>query len=201
VRAEVLEGCVASGNEWNKHMSIDLMIPFVAIVVTAVAAWTDFRKGIIPNWLSLGGLGLGIVMHAVVGFSVDGPKTMLYGALFSVAGALACGLVPLLLYMAGGGRGGDVKLLAAVGAICRTQVGVEAVFYGFLVAAVFAGARLAYEGKLLRTFGNILVIVANPFLPKDRRRVLSTDAMTWTRLGPSVFVGTAVAVLLNWRVP
>jgi prepilin peptidase CpaA len=107
----------------------------------------------------------------------------------------------MLLYAVGGGRGGDVKLLAAVGAICRTTIGIEAVFYAFLIAAIYAQARLAYEGKLLRTLGNTVAIVVNPFLPKARRRKLSKEAMTWTRLGPSVFAGTVVAVLLNWSLP
>ena len=182
-------------------MSIDLMIPLVAIVVTAVAAWTDFRKGIIPNWLSLGGLGCGVVLHTIAGFLAGGAHAALFGGLLSLAGAIVCGLVPMLLYLAGGGRGGDVKLLAAVGAICRTQVGVEAVFYGFVVAALYAGGRLAYEGKLLATLRNTLAIVVNPFRPQDRRHKLPVESMTWIRLGPSVFVGTAVAVLLNWRLP
>jgi prepilin peptidase CpaA len=172
-----------------------------AVLVTAIAAWTDFKKGIIPNWLSLGALAVAPVLHAILGYSHEGIRGAFEGALFSLLGALACGAVPMMLYAVGGGRGGDVKLLAGVGALCRTVIGIEAVFYGFLVAAIYAQARLAYEGKLLQTLGNTVSIAVNPFLPKARRRTLSKEAMTWTRLGPSVFVGTVVAVLLNWSMP
>jgi len=172
-----------------------------AVLVTAVAAWTDFKKGIIPNWLSLGVLAIAPIAHAILGFSGDGVRGAFEGAMFSLLGALACGSVPMLLYAVGGGRGGDVKLLAAVGALCRTMIGIEAVFYAFLIAALYAQARLAYEGKLMQTLGNTLFIVVNPFLPKARRRQMSKEAMTWTRLGPSVFAGTVVAVLLNWSLP
>lgn len=172
-----------------------------AVLVTAVAAWTDFKKGIIPNWLSLGALAAAPILHAVLGYSLQGVRGAFEGALFSLLGALACGAIPMVLYAVGGGRGGDVKLLAAVGALCRPVIGIEAVFYGFLVAAIYAQARLAYEGKLMQTLGNTLAIAVNPFLPKARRRKLSKEAMTWTRLGPSIFAGTAVAVLLNWSVP
>jgi prepilin peptidase CpaA len=172
----------------------------VAVLVTAVGAWTDWRKGIIPNWLSLGALAVAPIAHGVLGAITGGTGGALEGVLFSLLGALACGAVPMLLYSVGGGRGGDVKLLAAVGALCRTLIGIEAVFYAFLIAAIFAQARLAYEGKLMRTLGNTVFIVVNPFLPKSRRRALSKEAMTWTRLGPSIFAGTVVAILLNWSV-
>ena len=175
--------------------------PVLAVLLAAVAAWTDFRKGIIPNWLSFGGLVLGPVWYAVYGAMIGGVNAALVGAVLSLLGALVCGAIPMFLYMTGGGRGGDVKLLAAVGALCRATIGIEAVFYSFIVAALYAGARLAYEGKLLRTFGNVFVLLYNIFAPKARRRPLSKEAMTWTRLGPSVLVGTAVAVLLTWRIP
>ncbi len=172
-----------------------------AILVTAIAAWTDFKKGIIPNWLSLGALAAAPVGHAVLGLSEAGLRGAFEGAMFSLLGALACGAVPMLLYAVGGGRGGDVKILAAVGALCRTTIGIEAVFYAFVVALIYAQGRLAYEGKLLRTLGNTVAIVVNPFLPKARRRPMSKEAMTWIRLGPSIFAGTLIAVLLNWSLP
>ncbi|HNS99982.1 MAG TPA: A24 family peptidase [Polyangiaceae bacterium] len=182
-------------------MSYAKLFLVAAVVVTAIAAWTDFKKGIIPNWLSLGALVIAPILHGVLGGAYQGVRGVFEGAIFSLLGALACGAVPMLLYAVGGGRGGDVKLLAAVGALCRPVIGIEAVFYGFLVAAIYAQARLAYEGKLLQTLGNTAFLAINPFLPKARRRKLTKESMTWTRLGPSVFVGTAIAVLLNWSIP
>ena len=172
-----------------------------AILVASVAAWTDFKKGIIPNWLSLGALAIAPIFHAIHGHSLYGIRGLFEGAIFSLLGALACGAIPMLLYAVGGGRGGDVKLLAAVGALLRPVIGIEAVFYSFLVAAIYAQARLAYEGKLMQTLGNTFALAVNPFLPKSKKRTLTKEAMTWTRLGPSVLVGTVIAALLNWSLP
>lgn len=170
-----------------------------AVIVSAIAAFTDWRKGIIPPWLSMGTLALAPIGHAVFGGIYGGRAAAFEGFILSLAGAAACGAVPLLLYYLGGGKGGDVKLLAALGALCRPMIGIELEFYGFIAAAIFALGRLAYDGKLLRTLLNSLSLLVNPFLPKARRRALSPEAMTWTRLGPAVFAGTCLAAFLNWR--
>ena len=173
----------------------------LAVVVTAIAAWTDWRKGIIPNWLTLGALALGIILHTAIGYGRAGGNAAAQGAMYSALGALACGAVPLLLYVVGGGRGGDVKLFAALGALMRTTAGIEVVFYSFVIATIVAQAKLAYEGKLMATLANSAFLLINPFLPRSKRRPLSAQSMTWMKLGPSIFVGTVVAVLLHWRLP
>ncbi len=73
------------------------------------------------------------------------------------------------MYRAGAIGGGDVKLLGAVGALLRPMTGIETEMYSFIVAALYAPVRLAYEGKLLRTLGNSLLLVRNVFVPKDKR--------------------------------
>lgn len=175
-------------------------ILIAAIVVTAIGAFTDYREGIIPNWLSLGALVLAPLAHGMHGYMVSGPKEGAWYAIFSLLGAVICGAIPMFLYSIGAGRGGDVKLLAAVGALCRPTIGIEAVFYSFAAAAIYSMARLAYEGKLLRTLANSAAIAFNPFLPKARRREPPKQVLTWTRLGPSVLAGTVVAVVLNWSI-
>src|SRR5438128_2263359 len=82
--------------------------------------------------------------------------------------------------------GGDVKLLAAVGAVLRPQVGIEAEFYAILAAAIFALGRFAFEGKLFKILGNTLTIAINPFLPEAKRRKISPEMMTQMRFGPAI---------------
>jgi hypothetical protein len=41
--------------------------------------------------------------------------------------------------------------------------------------------------------------VANPVLPKGRRRPLSNEMLTEMRFGPPAFVGVCVCLLENWR--
>ena len=171
----------------------------LAVIVSAIGAFTDWRRGIIPPWLTLGALAIAPIAHALVGGITRGKSAALEGLVYSLSGAALCALVPLLLYKLGAGKGGDVKLLAALGAICRPQIGIELQFYAFIAAAIFALGVMAYQGKLLKTLLNSLSLVVNPFLPKPRRREIAPEMMTWTRLGPSIFAGTCLAVFLNWR--
>ena len=172
-----------------------------AVTVSAVAAYYDLRTGHIPNWVTFGPLAVAPIGHFVLGFVLtSSARSGAEAAGFSILGALACALVPIFLYRANAIGGGDVKLMAAVGAICRPMVGVEAEFYAFLAAAIFAPARLAWEGKLLRTLGNTLALVANPFLPKARRREIAPEAMTSLRFGPAIFAGALGVAILHWNL-
>lgn len=180
------------------------VVPFsflvFAVVLTAIAAWVDWRTDHIPNWMTLVPLAAAPVAHFAWTLASRSMSEAAQAAGFSVLGAFACALVPLVLYRAGAIGGGDVKLLAALGAICRTKVGVEAEFYAFMAAALIAPARLAWEGKLLRVLGNTVSIVINPFLPEKRKRALSPEMLTSIRFGPAIFAGTAIAALLHWRL-
>ena len=170
-----------------------------AIVVAAIAAVSDWRRGEIPSWLTYGALALGPMLH--VGRMVVAHETMdaaLTEGGFSIVGALVCALVPALLYKQGAIGGGDVKLLAALGALLQTMFGVEAQMYGFFSAALIAPARLAYDGKLIATLKSSLTILANLFLPKTRQRHVEETALSWFRLGPAVFFGVALTAYLHW---
>ena len=73
--------------------------------------------------------------------------------------------------------------------------------YAFIAAALIAPAKLAYKGVLLQTLGRSLALVVNPLRKPENRREISPELMTWFRLGPAIFVGAAVTVLLHWDLP
>jgi prepilin peptidase CpaA len=177
----------------------ELYFFLAAILVTGLAAWFDWRTGEIPNWLTLGALGAGLIGHAVSGGLRGGWSEAGKGLLFSLAGMGVCAFVPFLLFRSGAIGGGDVKLLAALGALLRPMVGIEAELYSFIVAALYAPARLAYEGKLLKTLGNTVLLTKNVFVPKQKRQEVPREMMAELRFAPSVFVATIVAVILHWR--
>lgn len=178
------------------------MLPFLvaAVVVSGISAWTDWRTGNIPNWLTFGTLALAPFAHAAVGLARHATLTEASAnAGYSLVGGIVCGALPLLLYQRGGIGGGDVKLFAALGALLRTMVGVEAELYCFLAAALIAPAHLAYEGKLFVTLKNAALMVVNPFMPAEKKRVVEQEAMSWIRLGPAIFLGTVLTAALYWR--
>lgn len=172
---------------------------FVAVAVAAVGAALDWRKGEIPNWLTVTAFVVAPVIH-VIRFSLARVTTeaALYEGAYSVAGGVLCGVVPLLLFRQNAIGGGDVKLLIALGALLEPVLGVEAQMYGFFAGAILAPARLAYEGKLLSTVKNTFAIGANLFLPKSRQRTVDATALSWFRLGPAIFLGVLLTAYLHW---
>jgi prepilin peptidase CpaA len=174
-----------------------LVFLFATLAVAAVAAITDLRTGRIPNWLTLGGVFAGILGHLIHGWKFAGLRTGLLEAAIALGGLAFCSLAPLLLYSKGAMGGGDVKLFAAVGALCQPMLGIECQMYSLVIAAVVAPARLAYEGRLFRVLGDSFALLFNPLRPVDKRRVLPREAMTWFRLGPAVFGGALVTLLIH----
>ncbi|MEZ4260510.1 MAG: A24 family peptidase [Polyangiaceae bacterium] len=175
------------------------MIPFlvIATLVATVAAVTDLRSGHIPNRLTYGALSFGVGAHfargAVCGDLSDGVTA---GAL-AVAGAAACGAVPLFMFSRGAMGGGDVKLFAAIGALLQPLGGLEAETYAFVAAALVAPAQLAWQGKLARTLAHTALLITNPLRKAEDRRPVPESMCAWFRLGPAVLVGMVASLLVH----
>ncbi len=110
----------------------------------------------------------------------------------------ACALVPWLLWKLRAIGGGDLKLVAAMGAVAGLTNGLEFELAGFVVAALYAFGRLAYEGKLFRTLSNSVFLALNPLMPKSWRRRVPPSLMSTVRMGGAFFVGASVSVLSHY---
>lgn len=162
----------------------------LAICTSAVAALTDIRTGRIPNWLTGPTAALGIATHGALGGW--GPMST------SVLGLVLSAAVPGSLYRMTGGRaigGGDIKLLASLGALLGPELGLELQLGAFLLLAVFALIQLAFQGRLLRALGNVARIVVGPFVPQCRRRAPPLESYTQMRLGPAIAVSVLMTLL------
>lgn len=155
-----------------------------ALGVAWIAAISDVRSQTIPNWLTLPTI---VVAPLAWGVALSPVAT-----LESIAGIFLCGVVPYLLFRVQGGGGGDVKLFAALGAIVGPGPGLEIELVGFLVAGLYALARLAWDGRLLVTLGNTFYLSLNPVLPVRYRRQVTPELMTKVRLGLPVAVGVTL---------
>jgi prepilin peptidase CpaA len=168
-----------------------------AVVVSALAAICDLRTGRIPNWLTFGTLALAFAAHFVRGALLGGVGEAGAQAAFSLAGAAFCALAPGLLYLKHGMGGGDLKLFAALGALCHPMLGIELELYAFALTVLVVPGKLAYEGRLLHVLGSSLVVARNAFLPARKRHLLPPEAMSWVRLGPAVFGGALLTFTLH----
>jgi prepilin peptidase CpaA len=125
-------------------------------IVMSVAAYTDVTRQKIPNKLTFPAMACGILYHVIFhGYQ---------GLFFSLTG-LATGFALLILFYILGGMGaGDVKLMAAVGAV----LGAKGVFAAFLFTALYGGIyslgvilthRPIFKGFFKNIFNTVLTFV------------------------------------------
>jgi prepilin peptidase CpaA len=127
------------------------LLPMLALL--AWAAVQDVRTRRIRNWLTLSLAGAGLLISFVPHGGISPPQALL--------GLLVGFAVPFVLFALGALGGGDVKLLAAIGA----WVGPADVLKIFIVAAivglVIVLIQCAAQGKLFALFRNSAVLTMN----------------------------------------
>ncbi|MGE5493134.1 MAG: prepilin peptidase [Actinomycetota bacterium] len=129
------------------------LLPLFAILLVAVV--TDVRARRIPNPLVLAGIATGLFLHAALpegnGFLSKWPGSL--GVLSSVQGlAIGAGAMFPLYFLRVMGAG-DVKLMAAVGAILGADDIVPAILGTFIaggVVSVAVAVAAGNAGQLLR---------------------------------------------------
>lgn len=116
------------------------MLPILIIMLTAlliIASYTDLQWSRIPNWLTFPAMCLGMVLHAWIGGLGD--------ALFALAGlGVGMGLF-LLPYACKAIGAGDVKLMAAVGAIVGPFDALSIALLSVLAGGVYALGAMTYQ--------------------------------------------------------
>jgi len=159
-----------------------------ALVLAAIACWTDLRTRRIPNVLTFGAAAAGLVFHAF--FSGSGP-------LIALAGWLTGVLIFAPLFLLRGMGAGDLKLLGALGAwlgpLMAFRIGLWSAIAGGVLAVVVALAH-RHGGRALR---NIWLLLTHwrvsGLKPLD---ALTLDKGTGPRLAYAVplMVGLMVAL-------
>ena len=118
-----------------------------AVAVGTAACVTDLRSRRIPNVLTFGAAVAAFVFHA---FASNGS-----GFGFGVSGWLVGGAVMFLPFALGGLGGGDVKLLAALGAWLGPMNAMWLALYTGMAGGVMALAVAAYFGYTRQAISNV----------------------------------------------
>lgn len=159
------------------------MTPPVAVLlmlIVSTAAVFDIRSRRIPNWLTLSGIILGFALNAVLAYPwpLEGLKHSGLGLVFAFA-------VYFVLYLIHAMGAGDVKLMAAVGAILASPFGWFKLFIvTALIGGVFALVLLLSKGRLRKTFWNVAYLLNElgharaPYLSREELDVKSPKAVT-----------------------
>ena len=137
------------------------LLPLSAFTALAITADLKLRR--IPNVVNIAGFACGMCFSIARG----GAGGVAAGLLGSLMG-LSILLIPFLLHMVGGG---DVKFLAAAGAI----VGWQAVWWSFVLGALLGGllavAALAASGRsLARLHRTIVLLISGAWPTTDNAR-------------------------------
>ena len=170
-------------------------------ILVAVAAVFDIRFRRIPNWLVLAGIVAGFTWNVYSpGFS--GGLSRNWPGFGRAAAGFGLGFIlyfPLYLLRARGA--GDVKLLAAAGAI----TGPSNIVWIFLLTAILGGLialiMLIFAGRTRKTFFNVawimrdLIQLRAPYKSSEELDVNSTKGMRLPH-GAMIAVGTAAFVIM-----
>ncbi len=185
-------------------MSTSVGFVVVALLVAALAALFDWRRGRVSNWVTLAPLPFAPVAHALVARGagpISGMPAPLFFALASLVGAVLCAAVPWAMFRFRWAGGADVKLLATLGALLGPVSGLRMEVYALALAAFYAPARLAYDGKLFSSTGRALAFAFRKVRGRAGREHAPELATETLPLGPFVLIGTAASVLLPKALP
>ena len=128
----------------------------LCLAVCGIAAVTDVRHFRIPNWLTLGGIALGVLTNMGIGIVKLGWSPGLTLGLADAAGGCLLLLIVFGLLAGMGLLGwGDVKLLGAVGAFVRTAGALHVMIYVTLAGGAIAIAVALWQGRLGQVLNNI----------------------------------------------
>jgi leader peptidase (prepilin peptidase) / N-methyltransferase len=127
----VLLGALVLAAAYGFGLTIRALINLPTMILLAIAAIVDIQRKTIPDWLTLPGLAWVLGASALLGW----PRVV-----DALLGLSVCGGLLLILAVISRGSigGGDVKLMAMIGASLGWQWG-----FGVLVFAQLAAALLA----------------------------------------------------------
>jgi len=174
-------------------MSKELILLSLALALAVAAAIIDVRQRRIPNWLTYPAMAIGVVLRGVL-FGWRGVTS-------GLAGWALLGGVMLLFYAVRAMGAGDVKLLAAIGALAGPRAG-----FGVLLATAICGGILAilyalYRGQMratLKNLGSVMWFHARSGFRAHPELNLDNPATLRMPYGLAIAAGTLYACLTSW---
>lgn len=176
-----------------------------------IATYTDMRWRIIHNATTYGGLLAAWAASAaatwagvdtVAGTPADVERWGIIPIQESLLGAIVCGAVMLACYLffARELGGGDVKLIAMIGAFLGPYSGLEAMLWTMVIAGAMAVVILVWRvgawrlGRILAAFAAAAARGSRPEWDDQQRAALRTDLF----LSPSALLAVVIVRLGVW---
>ncbi len=141
-------------NTFNPAIGPIGMINAVLFILFISAIITDLKSRSIYNAQTYTGIVLGLLL----GFSATGWN----GLMMSFTGCLVGFFLLFFIYILGGIGAGDVKLLAAIGALKGTEFVLWTMFYTALVGGIMALSIIIWQGTFRQTIKSCFQIIRHP---------------------------------------
>jgi prepilin peptidase CpaA len=170
-------------------MQLDLATETILAVTVVIAAVSDLLYSRVPNWLTFPVTILALALHFV--------DAGTQGLLFSAGGWLTGFALLIGFYALGGSGAGDVKLLAAVGALSGSSRVFSIFLYSALFGGVYALGIVVYSivsrtgwadaGRRLRVEGTSLFLTGGSVQP------LAASVRTYPKLRYAIVIALGLA--------
>ena len=168
----------------------------------AIAVWTDVRRHKIYNWNTYTGVALALLIatlnsywggseHMQRLFGWNGRAVDLGDA---ALGLFVCGGVVLACYVFFSIGGGDVKLIAMLGAFLGLEKGIEAMLWTFVLGGAMALVMLLWKANIRELARRFVPRIRSIILLQSLDRGDDTDALAARPLflAPSALAATVL---------
>jgi prepilin peptidase CpaA len=167
---------------------LNVKLALLIAVFAVVAAIYDLRTRRIPNSLTVSGVGLGLLIHALSG-----------GILSALLASLIGFAVGLTFFQIGAVGGGDVKLIAALGALLGLPHWILAMQVAILAAAAMALVQVTRMRVFRRTCRNVIEIFKSLYISGFKAHpTINVNDLSTVRspFGVAAAIGTLFAVVV-----
>lgn len=162
---------------------------YLLFVLVIIAFITDVKYHKLPNWLTAGGMAVGVVYHLVA----DG----INGILFAFFGLLVGGGIFLILYVFKAIGAGDVKLFAAIGAFVGVKMVLYIMMYSIFFAGILAIIILLFTKTFMKKLTTAVFQLFGSLLSRDFRKLEEYKVTKATRF-PFMYAVTPAIIAVYY---
>ncbi|NMC21567.1 MAG: prepilin peptidase [Thermogutta sp.] len=164
-----------------------MLATVVLLILLAAAAATDVTRGKIFNWITYPGIVSAIALNGAGSLGLAGgwwsrdsaAAAGWIGVTSSLMGLAACGLVMIACYVFFRVGGGDVKLIAMMGAFLGPEQGILAMLWTFVLGACAGLILLVWRLGPIRLLASVTRHLLwsirlggfNPLTPEQRKQL------------------------------
>lgn len=155
---ELATGAIWAWMAWRHGLTLHALSGAVLFTILLGIALTDLRAYIIPDEFSVGGLVLGLVLALAAGLPALGQA--LLGAAVGFALLWLIGWLGAIVFRKDAMGGGDVKMMAMVGAFTGWQGTLVTIFLGAVLGTLIFVPITIFKRDKLVPFGIFLALGA-----------------------------------------